>query len=174
MAESPVLLNIYCFFLFVCLFSLSEMDRKCLFDCRAHQHSDCCEKCTDGRITGVAHRRGSGHFVEGWSSYFNSSFSLSVSLYLSVSWCFCVPTGSLSCGGDAAVYVFDINQWSFRTPFILFLCLFLSLWPFQLYCCSLCLWHKPTGLSRCFYSVLVSVSVFMALSTVLLQFMSLT
>ena len=43
------------------------------------------------------------------------------------------PTGSPSCGGDAAVYVFDINQPSLSTPF---------------------------------YSVLVSVCVFMAFSTV--------
>ena len=44
-----------------------------------------------------------------------------------------VPVGSLSCGGDVAVYVFDINQPSLLTPF---------------------------------YSVLVSISVFMALLTV--------
>ena len=43
------------------------------------------------------------------------------------------PTGSPSRGGDVAVYVSDINQLSFPTPF---------------------------------YSVLVSVSVFMALSSV--------
>ena len=38
-------------------------------------------------------------------------------------------------GGDVAVYVYDMNQPSLPTPsfFILFLCLFLSLWPFQLY-----------------------------------------
>ena len=47
-----------------------------------------------------------------------------------------VPTGSPSRGGDVAVYVFDINQFSLPTPF---------------------------------YSVLVSVSVVMALSTVLIQ-----
>ena len=44
-----------------------------------------------------------------------------------------VPAGSPSRGGDAAVYVFDINQPSLPTPF---------------------------------YSVLVFISVFMALSTV--------
>ena len=44
-----------------------------------------------------------------------------------------VPTGSPSCGGDVAVYVFEINQPSLPTPF---------------------------------YSILVSVSVFMVLSTV--------
>ena len=42
-----------------------------------------------------------------------------------------VSTGSS--GGNVAVYVFDINQPSLPTPFILFLCLFLSLRPFQLY-----------------------------------------
>ena len=44
-----------------------------------------------------------------------------------------VPAGSPSCGGDVAVYVFDINRPSLPTPF---------------------------------YSVLMSVSVFMALSCV--------
>ena len=46
---------------------------------------------------------------------------------------FSVPKGSSSCGGDVAVYVFDIKQLNLPTPF---------------------------------YSVLVSVSVFMAPSTV--------
>ena len=44
-----------------------------------------------------------------------------------------VPTGSPSCGGDVAIYVFDINRTSLPSPI---------------------------------YSVLVSVSVFMALSIV--------
>ena len=44
-----------------------------------------------------------------------------------------VPAGSPSRGGDVRVYVLDINQPSLRTPFTLSLCLFLSLWPFQLY-----------------------------------------
>ena len=44
-----------------------------------------------------------------------------------------VPAGSTSHGGDVTVYVKDINQPSLPTPFILFLCLFLSTWPFQLY-----------------------------------------
>ena len=46
-----------------------------------------------------------------------------------------VPPGSPSRGGDVAVYVFDVNQPSLPIPFfyILLLCLFLSLWPFQLY-----------------------------------------
>ena len=55
---------------------------------------------------------------------------------------FIVPTGSLSRGGDVAVYVFNVF-------------------------CLLCLRHKPTELAHSFfYSVLVSVSVFMALSTI--------
>ena len=45
-----------------------------------------------------------------------------------------VPMGSPSGGGDVMVYVFAMNQlrlpYSFDIPF---LCLFLSLWPFQLY-----------------------------------------
>ena len=44
-----------------------------------------------------------------------------------------VPKGSPSRGGDIAVYVFDVNQPSLPTPFNLFLCLVLSLWPFQLF-----------------------------------------
>ena len=36
-------------------------------------------------------------------------------------------------GGDVAVYVYDMNQPSLPTALLLFLCLFLSLWPFQLY-----------------------------------------
>ena len=43
------------------------------------------------------------------------------------------PSGSPSRGGDIAVYVFNIKQPSLPTPFDPFLCLFLSLWPFQLY-----------------------------------------
>ena len=39
------------------------------------------------------------------------------------------PSGGL----EATAYVLDINQPSLPTLFILFLCLFLSLWPFQLY-----------------------------------------
>ena len=38
-----------------------------------------------------------------------------------------VPAGSPACGGDAAVYVFDMNQLSLPTPFYLFLCLLLSM-----------------------------------------------
>ena len=44
-----------------------------------------------------------------------------------------VTTGSPSRGGDVTVYVYDTNQPSLPTPLILFLCLFLSLQPFQLY-----------------------------------------
>ena len=42
-----------------------------------------------------------------------------------------VLAGSPSRGGDVAVSAFDINQPSLPTPFNLFLCLFLSLWPFH-------------------------------------------
>ena len=44
-----------------------------------------------------------------------------------------VLAGSPSRGGDVSVYVFDISQPSLPTLFILFLCLFLSLWQFHLY-----------------------------------------
>ena len=44
-----------------------------------------------------------------------------------------VPSSSPSRSGDTTVYVLDINQPSLHTLCILFLCLFLSLWPFQLY-----------------------------------------
>ena len=44
-----------------------------------------------------------------------------------------VPAGSPLRGGDVAVYVLDINHPSWPILFILFLCLFLSVWPFQLY-----------------------------------------
>ena len=46
-----------------------------------------------------------------------------------------VPVGSPSRGGDVAVYVFDIKptELAYTFCFILFLCLCLSLWPFQLY-----------------------------------------
>ena len=40
-----------------------------------------------------------------------------------------VPAGTPSRGGDVRVCVFDINQPSLPTPFILFLCLFLSYGP---------------------------------------------
>ena len=50
-------------------------------------------------------------------------------VYISIVGC---PTGSPFVG-DVTVYVLDINQPSLPTLFILFLCLFLSLWPFQLY-----------------------------------------
>ena len=44
-----------------------------------------------------------------------------------------VPTNSPSRGGDVTVYVFNVNQPSLPIPFTLFLCLYLSLLPFQLY-----------------------------------------
>ena len=43
------------------------------------------------------------------------------------------PGGSPSRGGEVTVYDSDINRPSLPALFILFLCLFLSLWPFQLY-----------------------------------------
>ena len=43
------------------------------------------------------------------------------------------PARSPSRGGDVTVYVLDIIQLGLPTLFLLFLCLFLSLWPFQLY-----------------------------------------
>ena len=45
----------------------------------------------------------------------------------------CVSAGLPSRSGDVAVYVLDVNQPILPTLFILFLCLFLSLCPFQLY-----------------------------------------
>ena len=54
-----------------------------------------------------------------------------------------VPTGLPSLGGDVTVYVLDINQPSWPTLCILFSCLFLSLWPFQLYFIP---WILPTTL----------------------------
>ena len=59
---------------------------------------------------------------------------------VSVSLSLFVPTGSPSCGGDVAGYIFDINQPSLPTPF---------------------------------YSLLVSVSVFMDFSTVFHSIISL-
>ena len=47
-----------------------------------------------------------------------------------------VPVGSPFRGGDVTVYVLDINQPSLPTLFIVFLCLFLSLCPFQLHSIS--------------------------------------
>ena len=44
-----------------------------------------------------------------------------------------VFAGSPSRGGDVTVYILDINQPSLPTLIILFLCLILSLWLFQLY-----------------------------------------
>ena len=44
-----------------------------------------------------------------------------------------IPVGSPSRGGDIAVFVLDIDQQSLPTLFVLSLCLFLSLWSFQLY-----------------------------------------
>ena len=52
-----------------------------------------------------------------------------------------VPVGSPSRGRDAVVYV--KGNWARPLFFILFLCLFMSLWPFQLYFISYIL---PTAL----------------------------
>ena len=44
------------------------------------------------------------------------------------------PVGSPSRSGDVVVYVKDINQPSLPAPFYsVLVCLFMSLWPFQLY-----------------------------------------
>ena len=56
----------------------------------------------------------------------NTSFTLTIMISS-------IPAGSPSRGGDVTVYVLDINQPSLPTLFILFLCLFLSPWSFQLY-----------------------------------------
>ena len=44
-----------------------------------------------------------------------------------------VPADSPSRGGDGTVYVLDVKQPSLPTLFTLFLCLFLSLWSYQIY-----------------------------------------
>ena len=44
-----------------------------------------------------------------------------------------VPVGSPFRGGDVTVYVLDINQPNLSIFSILFLCLFLPLWPIQLH-----------------------------------------
>ena len=54
-----------------------------------------------------------------------------------------VPVGSPSRGGDVKGCVLDINQLSLPTPFILFLCLFLSYGPFT--CIS---FHKSSRQPR--------------------------
>ena len=59
-----------------------------------------------------------------------------------------VPEGSPSRGGDVKVYVLHINQPSLPTLSILFLCLCLSLWPFQLHFIP---WTLPTTV--CFFSL---------------------
>ena len=54
-----------------------------------------------------------------------------------------VPADSPSRGGDVAVYIFDINKPNGPRLFIQFLCLFLSIWPFQLHFIP---WILPTTL----------------------------
>ena len=64
---------------------------------------------------------------------------------------------SPSRGGDAAVYVLDLNQPTLPTSFLLllFLCLFFSLWPFQLFFHSI----NPPDNSLLSHSVLSVVFV---------------
>ena len=85
-----------------------------------------------GRTVDAGSHGGGGcrHSVEesvGGGDYEYGSVSLNLILYA------LVPAGSPSRGGDVAVYVFDMDQPSLPTLFVLFLCLFLSLWPFQLH-----------------------------------------
>ena len=61
------------------------------------------------------------------------SVSLLVDIVTDVATPVSVPAGSPSRGGDVTVYVLDISQPSSPTLSILFLYLFLSLWPFQLH-----------------------------------------
>ena len=77
-----------------------------------------------------------------------------------------VPAGSPSRGGNVAVYVFDINQPSLPTLFILFLCLFLFLWSFQLYFIPQILPTTPRFLTLFFRSHLC---LYMSLHESLLQ-----
>ena len=51
--------------------------------------------------------------------------------YMNLYDCAVVPVGSTSRGGDVTVYVFNMNQPSLPTPFILFLRLFLCYGPFN-------------------------------------------
>ena len=54
-----------------------------------------------------------------------------------------VPTGSPSCGGEVAVYVFDINQLSSPTPFCSVLVSVSVLFLFSVYCSFNCIsFHK--------------------------------
>ena len=78
---------------------------------------------------------------------------------LFVSFSVAVPVGSPSHGGDVTVYALDINQLNLPRPYHLFLCLFLSLWPFQLYS-----FHKSSwllsALSFCSSSLMSALLVF--------------
>ena len=58
------------------------------------------------------------------------------------------PNGLTFTWWDVAVCVFDIDQRSLPTTFILFLCLFLTLWPFRLYFIPKIL-HRLSAFSRC-------------------------
>ena len=73
-------------------------------------------------------------FVFPLLSYFSISIFKLFFFHLSFLSVLVVPAGSPSRGGDVTVYVKDLNQPSLPTLFFsLFLCLFLSLLPFQLY-----------------------------------------
>ena len=79
-----------------------------------------------------------------------------------------IPADSPSCGGDVTVYVSDIDQLRLPTLFILFLCLFLSSWPFQLYSINSsnnCLVsHCSAGLFFCLIGPFGYVSLYESLS----------
>ena len=71
-------------------------------------------------------------------------------------------------------FEFGVQNWILQSFVMYFLPIFLSS-PFFLHasftwsgCCGLCFWRQPTELAHCFFlnSVLVSIPVFMSLSTV--------
>ena len=72
------------------------------------------------------------------------------------------PSGSSSRGGDVAVYVFEINQPRWSTPFFsfLFLSLFLSLWPFRLYFIPYILPQTPCFFTLFFRSYICLIGPF--------------
>ena len=82
-------------------------------------------------------------------------------------WITVMNSCSSSWSGDVAVYVFDvfdINHRACPLLFVLFLCLFVSLWPFPLYCIP---WILQTTL--CFLTLFFwSLSALVVLSTVYL------
>ena len=68
-----------------------------------------------------------------------------------------VPAGSPSRGGDVKFSVLDINQASLPTPFILFLCLFLSYGPFT--CISFHKFSRQLSVSSLCSPSLISASL---------------